>query len=138
VRYEVRDGLENHSLRVPARFNYLILLYGTFGTFCNFAIHNTNVAYKTQKSPEGDYGATCLKDTVVALSFEVLEFGGTAIGSAFPAAAFTLKNEFVLVVSTITLPLTAPAGVFPIIVYGSGTIVGIVEPTYNTTPPSVG
>ena len=66
--------------------------------------------------------------TVVELAFEVLEFGGIPIAAALPAAAFTLKNELGVVVSIITLPLTAPSGVLPIIVYANGNMVGIVAP----------
>ena len=70
--------------------------------------------------------------------FVVLEFGGISMATAFPSAAFTLTTEFGTVVSTITLPVTAPFGLLPIIEYGKDTIVSTVSPMNRTTPPSVG
>ena len=75
-------------------------------------------------------------DTVVADWLVVLEFGGTVSATALPAAAQTDKKELVVVVSIITLPLTCVVPTArPIMVYGRGNIVSIVEPTYKTTPP---
>ncbi|CAH6418669.1 Hypothetical protein POVN_LOCUS388 [uncultured virus] len=46
----------------------------------------------------------CLKETVVALSFVVLELPGMSIAAELPEAATTATKEFAVVVSMITLP----------------------------------
>ena len=68
--------------------------------------------------------------TVVDAVLVVLLFGPIVRAAAFPAAALTLMNEFVVVVEIINVPpTTVPVAVtLPVIVYGTTAIPAMVVP----------